>query len=419
MQIQGENQTKRRLKGGKSQIEHDYSLVDSVVARGIRIDPTDSQPGGSKALENTNDPHAKGGTVARNQGWSLGEGSDGMGITRVYEANCHGNQATGDISADVILPTVGEEDQVKGKVVISSEDLNEWNNEFFVSKIVTPTFKGFDLNLSQEDIGGSRTNYGETVSDRTKSWDVPGGQICAEVEAAISAKGIGLRPTEDGTQNCSSNVKGLTLGFQHTGPKIGIEGKTGLTGAGCMLDRVSHMTRTETCAGEDSGRAFDGVHEGGAAVFGGGRTQSSCADPLSEEGEAHEGEVVRRGQGWLETQAKPGSPSLDHDRTGELRSPAMNAVILEGRPDLWVGTDRRSGGDRDMGLAGTDRVGGKAGNGGTDDLGVADLQPDGSGLGLVKSLVVEGTKAGESMDAVGDEVRAAAMNSETGFVTQT
>ncbi|XLT92449.1 hypothetical protein HN873_014124 [Arachis hypogaea] len=49
---------KKKIEGGKSQVEHGCALIDHVVPRGIRIVPTESQPGGSRALENANDPHA-------------------------------------------------------------------------------------------------------------------------------------------------------------------------------------------------------------------------------------------------------------------------------------------------------------------------------------------------------------------------
>ncbi|XLT92448.1 hypothetical protein HN873_014123 [Arachis hypogaea] len=284
-----------------------------------------------------------------------------MGSTRVIDVNCHGQLDTGDISADVILPTVREDEQVKGKVVISSEDLNEWNNEFLISKTVTPTFKGIDLNLSQEDIGGSRTNDEETDSERTVSWDFLGGRICAGAEATSSDKGLGLGLTEAGVQNFLSNDMGPPLGLKHAGPQIGIEGKHGLICAACILDRVPHMTRTETCAGGDSGHVFDEVHEGGVAVFGRGRTQSFCAAPLSEEGDAPDGEVVRRGLGCRDASVEPGNPNINHEMAGEPRTPAMDAVILEGRPDVRVGPNRRSGGDRELVLAGQTEMGGKRG----------------------------------------------------------
>ncbi|KAL4343928.1 hypothetical protein AHAS_Ahas11G0127400 [Arachis hypogaea] len=331
----------------------------------------------SEVRSGTCDPlsGAEGGAVARNQGLSLGKGSAGMGSTRVVAANCHGRLGTGDISAKVILPTVREEEQVKGKVVISSEDLNEWNNEFLNSKTIMPTIKGFDLNLSQEDIGGSRTNDGETDLDRTVSWDFSGGRTCAGAEATSSAKRFCSCPTEVGVQNFLSKDMGLPLGFKYTGPQIGSEGKHGLICAACFLDRVPHMIRTETCAEGDLEHVFDEMHEGGADVFGGGRTQSFCAAPLSEEGDAPDGEVVRRGLGRQEASAEPGSLSVNHDMAGEPRSLAMEAVILEGRPNLRIGKNRRSGGDRELVLAGIDREGGKTGYDVTGDLGLRFCSP--------------------------------------------
>nr|XP_025625217.1 polyadenylate-binding protein, cytoplasmic and nuclear-like [Arachis hypogaea] len=47
----------KKVDGGISQVEHRYPLADRVVDRGIRMVPTESQPGGSKAMENVNDPH--------------------------------------------------------------------------------------------------------------------------------------------------------------------------------------------------------------------------------------------------------------------------------------------------------------------------------------------------------------------------
>ncbi|KAL4350058.1 hypothetical protein AHAS_Ahas10G0104000 [Arachis hypogaea] len=210
------------------------------------------------------------------------------------------------------------------------------------------------------------------------------------------------------------------MGFKHTSPQIGSEGKHDQEWAACILEQEPHTVRPEACDGGGPSRnVFDEVLEGGANIIDEGRSQPSRVALPSEVGVTPDGVGVRWGMGHRESYAEPERLRDNHAVDGGPSSLALDAVLLEGCTDSLAGTNCRTGGDREPVIAGTDQDRGKAGIYVTGDLGVAVLQSDGGGLGLAEPPVVEDVGTRETMDELGDEEGVDAANGAGSEMSET
>ncbi|XLR08462.1 hypothetical protein HN51_063434 [Arachis hypogaea] len=342
------------------------------------------------------------------QGLCIGGGPATMGSKSNAAVNCSEGQLTReDEAAAVILPLGREEEQMKGRIVISSEVLNEWSNVRLISKTVTPIIREIDLNMAQADIAGSPLNGADDDSDRTVSWDFADGQIHKETDITSSARRsvdpvqANYNPTGIGAQYVISKEKDYPLGFTLRGPPEGLGDREELDWVANSLEREPTKIRPKELATGDSRNAAGKALQDGADVPNPWGRPIPCAIFCSEEGVPSTGSIGCRGQGRRTPNEKGGRSSTKQAVDGGPSLMSLAVVGDDGRTETLRATDIRPGREIEMVVQKTGPE--LQRNTVSGCLGVAEMQRDADGLRVTETLVMGSAGTGEDMDNVGDE----------------